>query len=375
VARVLAIPSHLVSPLISKLTPALLSLTILACGEGPAGPPQFPPVPVQVIEAEARVLPRTVTAVGSLESPEMTTVASEIAGTVEALTVPEGKEIAPGVVLARLDAKTAAAALSVARARLKNAEDRLARLEPLRAQGVASQQAYDDAKSEADGAMGAYTEAATRLAKHTIRAPFAGTVGLKQANVGQYVQAGAPIVEITPAHALELHFAVPQRHVSELAVGQRVEGVVGRCELRFEGVVTAVDPRVDPRTRMVGLRAGVTKAQGELVPGMAVRVRLVVAELAGAIVLPQEAIVRQGSKHIVYVLNAKNEAEQREVTLGEFFLDGVHVAAGVAAGDTVVVAGQQKLRPGAPAAPGPWAPVVNHNVEIGRYGPADCETP
>jgi membrane fusion protein (multidrug efflux system) len=187
------------------------------------------------------------------------------------------------------------------------------------------------------------------------------------------VDAGAPIVEITPAVALELHFAVPQQHVAELAVGQRVEGVVGRCELRFEGAVTAVDPRVDPRTRMVGLRAGVTKTSGELVPGMAVRVRLVVADIPKAILLPQEAIVRQGTKHVVYTLNAKNEAEQHDVALGEFFVDGVQIASGIAAGDTVVVAGQQKLRPGALAAPSPWTPVANPNLEIGRYGPADCD--
>jgi membrane fusion protein (multidrug efflux system) len=277
------------------------------------------------------------------------------------------------VILARLDAKTGAATLAVAEARLRNAQERLARIEPLHAQGIASQQAYDDARAEFDGATGARTEAASRLAKHTIRAPFAGTIGLKQVNVGQFVKAGAPIVEITPVHALELHFAVPQQNVAELAVGQRVEGVVGRCDLRFEATVTAVDPRVDPRTRMVGLRAGVSKASGELVPGMAVRVRLVVAEIPAAIVLPQEAIVRQGTKHVVYTLNAKNEAEQHEVALGEFFVDGVHVASGVAAGDTVVVAGQQKLRPGAPTAPGPWTPVVNPNVDVGRYGPADCD--
>jgi multidrug efflux pump subunit AcrA (membrane-fusion protein) len=124
---------------------------------------------------------------------------------------------------------------------------------------------------------------------------------------------------------------------------------------------------------MVGLRAGVTKASGELVPGMAVRVRLVVAELPSAIVLPQEAIVRQGTKHVVYTLNAKNEAEMHDVTLGEFFLDGVHVPTGIAAGDTVVVAGQQKLRPGAQAAPSPWTPIVNPNIDVGRYGPADCD--
>ncbi len=361
------------SPHALRIVAVACALALFACGPGAGGPPQFPPAPVQVVKAEARALPRTVTAVGSLESPQMTTVASEIAGTVDSLALPEGKRVEAGAVLARLDAKTGAATLAVAEARLHNAQERLARIEPLRAQGIASQQAYDDARTEFDAATGARTEAASRLAKHTLRAPFAGTIGLRQVNVGQFVEAGAPIVEITPDVALELRFAVPQQHVASLAVGQRVEGVVGRCELRFEGAITAVDPRVDPRTRMVGLRAGVTKTSGELVPGMAVRVRLVVAELPNAIVLPQEAIVRQGSKHVVFTLNAKNEAEQREVALGEFFVDGVHVASGVAAGETVVVAGQQKLRPGAPAAPSPWTPVVNPNVDVGRYGPADCE--
>jgi membrane fusion protein (multidrug efflux system) len=360
---------------VPPLSPLLAAAFVFAsaCSDGPSGPPQFPPAPVQVIKAEAKPLPRTVAAVGSLESPQMTTVASEVAGTVASLAVPEGRRVEAGSVLARLDTKTAAAALAVAQARLQNARDRLARLERLRAQGVASQQTYDDAKAEFDAATGAHDEAATRLAKHTIRAPFAGTVGLRQANVGQYVDAGDPIVEITPAHALELRFAVPQKHVAELAVGQRVEGVVGRCELRFEAAVTAVDPRVDPSTRMVGMRAGVTKSSGPLVPGMAVRMRLIVAETPNAILLPQEAIVRQGTKHVVYTLNAKNEAEAHEVALGEFFVDGVEVTRGVAAGGTVVVAGQQKLRPGAPTAPSPWQPVENPNVEIGRYGPADCD--
>ncbi len=362
-------------PLVSIIALALLiPLALSACGQGPpGGPPQFPPAPVQVITAEARKLPRTLTAVGSLESPQMTTVSSEIDGRVESLALPEGQQVQAGASLARLDTKTVTAALAVAQARLQNATDRLARLEPLRAQGVASEQAVDDAKAEFDAATGAHDEVATRLAKHTIRAPFAGTLGLKQVNVGQFVKAGDPIVEITPAHALELHFAVPQQFVQEVAVGQPVEGVVGRCQLRFEGIVTAVDPRVDPRTRMVGLRAGVTKTSGELVPGMAVRVRLVVAELSNAIVLPQEAIVRQGSQHLVFTLDAANQAVPHDVTLGEFFLDGVHVASGIAAGEIVVVAGHQKLRPGAQAAPSPWTAVVNPNIDVGRYGPADCD--
>jgi membrane fusion protein (multidrug efflux system) len=105
---------------------------------------------------------------------------------------------------------------------------------------------------------------------------------------------------------------------------------------------------------------------------MAVQLRLVVAQIPNAIVLPQEAIVRQGSKHLVYTLDAQNQAVSNEVELGEFFVDGVHVARGIQAGSTVVVAGHQKLRPGAPAAPAPWTPVANPNVDVGRYGPADC---
>jgi membrane fusion protein (multidrug efflux system) len=106
---------------------------------------------------------------------------------------------------------------------------------------------------------------------------------------------------------------------------------------------------------------------------MAVRVRLVVATIPDAVVIPQEAIIRQGTKHLVYVLDDEDLARQRAVTLGTFFVDGVHVPAGVDPGDRVVVAGHQKLRPGAPARPEPHEPTENPNLERGWLGPtADC---
>ncbi len=333
----------------------------------------MPPIPVQAITATPQKLPRTLTAVGTLASPQQATIAAEVAGTLVALELPEGRRVEAGQLLARLDADTASATLAVARARIGSARDRLARIQPLYAQGVASQQALDDAKAEFDAATGGRDEAATKLAKHSIRAPFAGVVGLRQANVGQYVQAGDAIVEITPAHALELRFAVPQRSVGDLAVGQTLLGVVGRCEQRFEGKVTAVDPRVDPATRMVGLRAQVAESNGALVPGMAVRVRLLVGEHADAIVVPQEAVVRQGTKHFVFSVDAEGAVAQSEVTLGEFFIDGVHITSGIAPGATVVTAGQQKLRPGAKVQLLPHQATENPNVEVGRFGPADCD--
>src|SRR5262245_6061337 len=355
-----------------------LLLLVLACasgcGESPAATPEGPPpAVVQVVTAEARTLPRTLSAVGSLESPKTAAVASEIAGTVVALDIPEGKRVDAGVVLARLDDSAARAALTVAEARLESARDHLARQEPLHAEGVASEQVVVAARAEVHAAEGAFQEARTRLDKHTIRTPYAGVAGLKQVNIGQYVQPGQPVVELTITEGLELRFHLPQQDLPRVAVGQVVHGVVGRCEARFEGKVSAVDPNVDAGTRMFGVRAVVAGGDGALHPGMAVRLRLLVEEVPDAILLPQEAIVRLGTRYVVYALDAKNEAQPRSVTLGDFFVNGVHVVSGIAAGERVVVSGQQKLQPGSPVDARPWEPTSNPNVELGRYGPADCE--
>jgi membrane fusion protein (multidrug efflux system) len=303
----------------------------------------------------------------------MTTVASEIAGKVVSVDVPEGQRVERRHVLARLDDAETRAALAIAAARRRNARDRLARLESLRAESVSSEQAFDDAKSEFDAAGGEFERAETRLQKTTIRAPFTGVLGLRLVNVGQYVEPGDPIVEITQVHPLELVFSLPQRHVSEIAVGQTVLGMVGLCEARFEGRVDAVDPRVDPATRSVRVNALVPNEEGALYSGMSVRVRLLVGTVTGALVVPQEAIVRQGTKHIVYSVDGEGLAQQHEVTLGEFFVDGVHIPRGIEAGARVIAAGQQKLSPGSPIREQPWVQTDNPNLELGRFGPvAGC---
>ena len=347
------------------------ALVSAGCGEESQqqGNGDPPPVIVQVVTIEPNDLPRTLSAVGSLQSPQMTTVASEIAGKVVAVDIPEGQRVERRHVLARLDDAEARVAPVIAAARLRNARDRLARLESLRAKSVSSQQAFDDAKSEFDAAEGEFERAETRLKKTTIRAPFTGVLGLRLVNIGQYLEPGDPIVEITQVHPLELVFSLPQRHISEIAVGQRVLGMVGLCEARFEGRVDAVDPRVDPATRSVRVNALVPNEAGALYSGMSVRVRLLVGTIPGALVVPQEAVVRQGTKHIVYSVDGDGLAQQHEVTLGEFFVDGVHVLHGLTAGARVVAAGQQKLSPGAPIEERPWVPTDNPNLELGRFGP------
>jgi membrane fusion protein (multidrug efflux system) len=278
-----------------------------------------------------------------------------------------------GHLLARLDDAEARANLSVARARLTAARARLVRLRSLRDSQVSSEQALDDAVAEFDGARGTVEESETRLSKTEIRAPFAGILGLRQVNPGQYLDRGDSVVEVTQVVPLELVFALPQRYAFEIEVGQLALGTVGECGQRFEARVDAIDPRVDPGTRAVRLQAAVPNQDGTLLPGMAVRVRLLVGAIPDAVVIPQEAIIRQGTKHLVYVLDDQDLAQQREVTLGTFFVDGVQLRSGVEPADRVVVAGHQKLRPGAPTRPQPYQPTENPNLELGWVGPgADC---
>ncbi len=359
----------------AALLASLALALVIGCSESAESSANVrPAVVVQTVVATSTELPQTFSAVGTLESPEMATVAWEIAGTLVAADIPEGQRVQAGHVLARIDDAQARAALSVAEARRKSARDRLARLGNLRAESVSSAQAFDDAQAEFDAAQGEFEEARTRLDKTTVRAPYAGVLGLSQVHVGQYVAAGTPIVEITQVHPLELHFSLPQSFVSQLAVGQTVLGVVGRCGERFEGRVEAIDPRVDPGTRTVRLQAVVPNERGELYAGMAVRVRLLVGHLADSIVLPQEAVVRQGTRHFVYTLDEQQHAQQNEVRLGQYFVDGVQIAEGIAPGDTVVVAGQQKLRPGTPTQPQAHEPTRNPNVDLGRFGPLGCDS-
>ena len=354
----------------------LLVLVAAACGNDSGAQPNGPPpVAVQIATAEAAPLPRTVDSIGTLESPEQTVVAAEQAALVVQIDIPEGKLVQKGHVLVQLDAGQAAAALKVARVRLENAKSRRARFQALRASNVSSEQALEDADAAFREAEGEVEEASIRVSKLTIRAPFAGIVGLRQIQPGQYVKVGDPVVELTRVDPLQLVFSVPQRHASELAIGQGVLATAGRCGERFEGKVAAIEPMVDVATRTVKLKAEVPNSDGQLRPGMAASVRLVVEQIPGAIRIPHEAVVRQGARYFVYVIDAEQHARQRPVELGTFFVDSVQVRNGIAAGERVVVAGHQKLAPGSAVQSEPYEPVHNPTLELGWFGPADdCES-
>ncbi|MDX1383297.1 MAG: efflux RND transporter periplasmic adaptor subunit [Thermoanaerobaculia bacterium] len=337
-------------------------------GGGRGGPP---PLPVQVAEVEESEIVGSLSAVGSLQSPETTVVAADISGLVLELDTPEGRLVQRGHVLARLDDSVPQAALKVARAREKNARADLDRIAPLFEDGVVPRANYDAAVHELETAQGLLQEAETRLGKTEVRAPFTGVLSLRTAQLGQYVSSGDAIVQITKIDPLELVFTVPEEDASRIRPGQQIEGRVGRCGATFAGTVEALDPMVDPESRTLSVQARVPNRGGSLRPGMSAQLRVLVGTGRRALLVPQEALIRQGTRYLVYVVAADDTVEPRDVAPGDFLLQRVEIVRGVEPGERVIVAGHQKTRPGATVQPVPWQPVENPLLALGE-GPSDC---
>ncbi|MCA9770968.1 MAG: efflux RND transporter periplasmic adaptor subunit [Myxococcales bacterium] len=173
---------------------------------------------------------------------------------------------------------------------------------------------------------------------------------------------------------MDLVFSVPQGQVGALREGQPVRGAFDDCRVVFGGTVRTIEPALDSRTRSVRVKARIPSSDGLLAPGMGVNVRVENERVPDALVVPQAAIVRQGTRHRVFVVDKDNVVSVRDVRFGEFLTDGVEVLDGLAAGDVVVVAGHQKLMPGAPVAPRPYQATDNPMLTLGTpAGDAPCE--
>ena len=359
-----------------KLFSLLSCLALVSACETTSGAPTpaaRPPTPVQTITVEPTEIPSSLSAVGSLESPQTTELSTEIGGKIVSLNIPEGKQVKQGHVLARIDYEQAQAAVMIAQARSTNAKKTLERLKKLSLR-ARSQQALDDARAELDSASGQLADAQSVLRKTTIAAPFSGVLGLKLVSLGAYLDPGTPIVRLTQVNPLHLIFTLPQRYVLQLKTGQTVRSAVGDCAQTFRAVISVIDPYIDPATRSVQIQAVVPNTEGTLLPGMAAAVRVEIKNIPNALLVPEEAIIRQGTKRLVYTVGPEQTVTPTEIRLGQFFMNRVQIEHGLSPGDSIVVAGHQKLGPGAKVAPQSYEPVANPNLALGADNKTmECE--
>lgn len=299
--------------------------------------------PVEVARAEAGSLGRAVESVGTLRSNESVIVRPEVAGRVTRILFEEGRPVAAGQPLLDLDSSTNEAELALARAELRLAEADAERARTLFDQKSGTARARDEAVARLATARASLALAEAQYAKTRIQAPFAGLIGLRQVSIGDVVQPGQAIVNLEAIDPLKLDFAVPDLLLARLAPGQTVDITVDALPgRRFTGDVYAINPLVDERGRSIALRALVPNADGALKPGLFARVRLGLAG-AAAVIVPEQAVVARNGDFYIYRI-AEGAAEEVAVSLGERRDGQVEIIAGLAPGDIVVTAGQQRLQ-------------------------------
>jgi membrane fusion protein (multidrug efflux system) len=331
-----------------------------------------PPVTVETAVVTTEDVDVTVRAVGTLAAEQAVDVAPRRSGHVLEVPLREGTLVAAGTVLVRLDDRDERARLDQARAaaieaevRLRNAARQFERTRQLRDQGIAAQQQYDDLKADferqtagLDVAKASVAIAEAQLADTVVLAPFDGIVGRRLVDVGTFVKEGQTLTTIVDADPVEIVFAVPERHAPELRTGQAVSvTVTSHGERPFPGTVSFVDPKVDPVNRTVTVKAVLPNADLALRPGQFATVALTLAHHANAIVVPEEALVPSGEDLVVYVVQ-NGQAESRPVTVGVRLPGRAEITTGLASGDVVVRAGQEKLRIGVAAPVAVAAPAV-----------------
>ena len=207
-------------------------------------------------------------------------------------------------------------------------------------------------------------QARANLEYTRIRAPFTGSLGLRQVSLGAFVKAGDAVVSLHQINPLHLDFDVPQQQVSHLREGQTVHFTVSGLDGDFKGRVTTVDPALTVGSRSVRLQATVPNHHRKLKPGMFARVTLVVGTVPKALFVPMQSLTAEGQVNHVWVVGKDDKAEQRKVEVGRYQDNWVQILSGLKPDDRVVTAGVQKLHPGARLKFTPFQPIHNPRLDL-----------
>ncbi len=324
----------------------------VAIAEGAAYQP--PPEAVTTIVAAAEAWPETIHAIGTVEAVRGVTVSADLSGTVDRVAFESGRAVEAGAVLVELDTRQERAQLAAAEAARDLARVTFQRMEGLLAERVISRAEFDRATADSRATEARVGEIRAAIDRKTIRAPFAGILGLRQVNVGQYLAGGDPVVTLQSLHPIYVNFGVPQQVVYEMRTGRAVRiSLDPRTGVVLTGQITALDSAVDEATRNVQVQATLPNPRGVLRPGMFVETEVVLGAGAPVITLPASAVNSAPFGDSVFVV-ADLEANgrtyrgvrQRFVKLGATRGDQVAVRSGLEPGEEVVTSGVFKLRTG-----------------------------
>jgi membrane fusion protein (multidrug efflux system) len=345
-----AAPRPLVARLPALFVAALLSSVLLgACGKSDPANRQAGadrPVSVTTTVLQPSAFSDALQALGTAQARESVTITAKVSDVVTRLAFDSGQRVRAGQLLADMNSRAQQADVAAAEAALRDADQQLRRgRELVEAQLIARGQ-YDTLRANRDAAAASVQARRASVADRTIRAPFAGVLGLRQVSLGALVSPGTVITTLDDDSTIKVDFTVPEAALSSLGIGQVIAASSDAWPgATFDGRVANIDSRIDPETRAVRVRAELPNPDGKLRPGMLLRVQ-VQLPLRQALVLPELAVQQEAGQSSVFRVDAQGKVEQVPVKLGSRRQGEVEVVSGLKPGDRVVVEGTVKLRPG-----------------------------
>ncbi|MBV1786663.1 efflux RND transporter periplasmic adaptor subunit [Marinobacterium sp. D7] len=313
----------------------------------------MPPEPVNAAEVFEYTRQPQIPAVGTVMSVQGTLVRTETEGVVREILFEPGTHIEAGQPLARLDTELEQAQLREAEASAELSRISLKRAQELRKSKYIAQSEFDSIRTGVKQADAQVDYMRAVIAKKTIRAPFSGTLGIRQISVGQFLNKGDQIVSLQSLDPVYVEFSLPQQRQGELQTGLTVQVNADAYPMHaFEGRITAFNPDVDPTTRNIRVQATLPNPQGLLRPGMYVSLEVLKGMTEKVLMLPATAVQYGPYGATLFVIESSKDnpddlvLRQQSVTLGTHMGDFVEVLQGVKAGDRVVSTGVFKLRPG-----------------------------
>jgi len=315
-----------------------------------------PPQTVSTAVAQVQPWQPMLESVGSLRAVNGADLSLEVAGIVDKIFFNSGDDVAAGTLLLQLRADDDIAHLHSLQATADLASSTYVRDQKQFKIQAVSQAALDIDAANLKNAQAQVAEQQAVVDKKFIHAPFAGHLGIRQVDIGQYLNAGTAIVTLQALDPIYVDFSLPQQALEQIAVGQSLTAKIDTYpDQSFAGTISAIDPKVDPDTRNIQVRATLANPDHKLLPGMYATVDISVGSPQNYVTLPQTAITYNPYGSTVYIVDdggtdAQGQpqlvARQSFVSTGQTRGDQVAVTAGVKNGETVVTSGQIKLRNG-----------------------------
>ena len=335
---------------------SLAAIKAAQLNEMMSAPHMQPASAVSTFEAKEVSWSPSLRAIGTLAPVNGVMISADADGTIVKIAAESGSSVKKGDLLVEIDSSVESANLNAALATAELSRVNRARASDLWALQAIAKSDYDAAEAAALQSLAAVTTLEAKIAKKNVTAPFAGRVGIRTVNVGQFVGRGAALLPLQSLDPMYVNFSVPQRQIPSLYMGQKIKVSVDAFQdMEFAAMITAINSEVDSSTRNIYVQATLANPEEKLRSGMFVRVAVELPANDNIVVVPATAIAYASYGNSVYIVEEMEGEDgkkylgvrQQFVTLGQTRGDLVSLMTGVKPGEEVVSAGVFNLRPGA----------------------------